>query len=69
MATVLKVVSHAIDPRLIAVVPGANNTKSLEDQDLTLDDMKTIEINEAFAVMPWYPPKSWVRAMKSQLKN
>ncbi|MGI6421291.1 MAG: hypothetical protein ACOX0N_03675 [Syntrophomonadaceae bacterium] len=52
MATVLKVVSHAIDPRLIAVVPAPTIQKALKIVDLTLDDMKTIEINEAFAAMP-----------------
>jgi acetyl-CoA C-acetyltransferase len=52
MATVLKVVSHAIDPRLIAVVPAPTIQKALKIMDLTLDDMKTIEINEAFAAMP-----------------
>jgi len=52
LATVVKVSSHAIKPREIAVVPAPTIQKALRETGLTLDDMKAIEINEAFAAMP-----------------
>ncbi|MEQ8200445.1 MAG: thiolase family protein [Syntrophomonadaceae bacterium] len=52
LATVLKVTSHAIEPRGIAVVPAPTIQKALRETGLTLDDMNAIEINEAFAAMP-----------------
>jgi len=39
-------------PEEIAVVPGQSIAKILERNDMTLDDIKLIEINEAFAAMP-----------------
>lgn len=52
MATVIRVISHAVDPRLIAVVPAPTIQKGLQVTGLKLEEIKTIEINEAFAAMP-----------------
>jgi len=58
LATVLKVVSHAIEPRGIAVVPAPTIQKGLKETGLSLDDIKAIEINEAFAAMPLVSTKA-----------
>ena len=52
LAQIIDVIAAARTPREIAVVPGQSIAKILERNDLTLDDMKLIEINEAFAAMP-----------------
>lgn len=52
LATVVTVVSHAMEPRGIAVIPAYTIQKALANANLTIDDMKLIEINEAFAAMP-----------------
>ncbi|NPV91894.1 MAG: thiolase family protein [Firmicutes bacterium] len=51
-ATVVKVQSIAITPREIAVAPAVAIREALKTTGLTLDDLKVIEINEAFAAMP-----------------
>jgi len=52
LATVLTVSSIAIKPREIAVAPAPAIRKALKVTGLKLDDIKLIEINEAFAAMP-----------------
>jgi acetyl-CoA C-acetyltransferase len=52
LAQIIDVIAQAREAREIAVVPGQSIAKILERNDLTLDDIKLIEINEAFAAMP-----------------
>src|SRR5271157_1881125 len=52
LATVVAVAASATLPREIAVIPAYTIQKALKQAGLTLDDMKLIEINEAFAVLP-----------------
>lgn len=52
LATVLRVASIARKPREIAVAPAPAIRKGLAMTGLNLDDIKLIEINEAFAAMP-----------------
>jgi acetyl-CoA C-acetyltransferase len=52
MATIVTVAASATVPREIAVIPAYTIQKALKQAGLTLDDMKLIEINEAFAVLP-----------------
>jgi len=50
-----KIVSYvciAGEPSQIAEIPGIAMQKALDKAGLTIDDMRLIEINEAFAVMP-----------------
>lgn len=51
-ATVVKVQSIALKDRYIAVAPAVAIKTALEATGLTLEDIKCIEINEAFAAMP-----------------
>ena len=52
LATIVAVAASATAPREIAVIPAYTIQKALKQAGLTLDDMKLIEINEAFAVLP-----------------
>lgn len=52
LATVLRVASIARPPREIAVAPAPAIQKGLALTNLKLEDLKLIEINEAFAAMP-----------------
>jgi acetyl-CoA C-acetyltransferase len=52
LATVLRVSSIAIKPREIAVAPVTAIQKGLAMTGLKLNDIKLLEINEAFAAMP-----------------
>jgi acetyl-CoA C-acetyltransferase len=52
LATVLRVSSIALKPREIAVAPAPAITRGLAVTGLKLEDIKLIEINEAFAAMP-----------------
>ena len=52
LATIVAVAAAARTPREMAVVPADTIQKALKQAGLTLDDMKLIEINEAFAVLP-----------------
>ena len=52
LAQIVDVVAGASNPREIAVVPALTIQKLLDRNGLTLDDVKLIEINEAFAAMP-----------------
>jgi acetyl-CoA C-acetyltransferase len=52
LATIVNIVASATDPRGIATIPAFTIQKSLDQAGLTIDDMKLIEINEAFAAMP-----------------
>lgn len=52
LAQIIDVIAQARAAREIAVVPGQSIAKILERNAMTLDDIKLIEINEAFAAMP-----------------
>ncbi len=52
LAQIIDVIAQARAAREIPVVPGTSIEKILERNDMTLDDIKLIEINEAFAAMP-----------------
>jgi acetyl-CoA C-acetyltransferase len=52
LATIVNIVAAATAPRGIAVIPAYTIQKALDQAGLTIDDMKLIEINEAFAAMP-----------------
>lgn len=52
LATLVDVVSIATKPREIAVAPAVAMKKALDKNSLKLEDLATIEINEAFAAMP-----------------
>ena len=52
LATIVNIVASATAPRGIAVIPAYTIQKALDQAGLTIDDMKLIEINEAFAAMP-----------------
>jgi acetyl-CoA C-acetyltransferase len=51
LATILSVASGASEPRRMAELPGFVIQKALQRASLTIDDMKLIEINEAFAAV------------------
>ena len=52
LAIIVTVAASATAPRDIAVIPAYTIQKALKQAGLTLDDMKLIEINEAFAALP-----------------
>jgi acetyl-CoA C-acetyltransferase len=52
MATIVDTAAAASSPREIPVIPARSIQKILDRNGLTIDDMKLIEINEAFAAMP-----------------
>jgi acetyl-CoA C-acetyltransferase len=51
LATIMSVASGASEPRRMAELPGFVIKKALKRSSLTIDDMKVIEINEAFAAV------------------
>jgi acetyl-CoA C-acetyltransferase len=51
LATIVSVASGASEPRRMAELPGFVIKKALERASLSIDDMKVIEINEAFAAV------------------
>jgi acetyl-CoA C-acetyltransferase len=51
LATIVSVASGASKPRRMAELPGFVIQKALERAGLSIDDMKVIEINEAFAAV------------------
>lgn len=51
LATIVSVASGASEPRRMAELPGFVIQKALKRADLSIDDMKVIEINEAFAAV------------------
>jgi acetyl-CoA C-acetyltransferase len=51
LATIVGVASGASEPRRMAELPGYTIQKALQKAQLTIDDMKVIEINEAFAAV------------------
>jgi acetyl-CoA C-acetyltransferase len=51
LATLLSTASGASEPRRMAELPGFVIQKALQKAGLTVDDMKIIEINEAFAAV------------------
>ncbi len=52
LATIVATLPTATAPRYIASIPGITIQKILAKAGLKIDDMKIIEINEAFAAMP-----------------
>ncbi|HUH64909.1 MAG TPA: thiolase family protein [Syntrophales bacterium] len=52
LATIITTAASATVPREIAVIPAYTIQKALKQAGLKLDDMKLIEINEAFAALP-----------------
>jgi acetyl-CoA C-acetyltransferase len=51
LATIVSVASKASEPRRMAELPGFVVQKALQRASLSIDDMKVIEINEAFAAV------------------
>jgi acetyl-CoA C-acetyltransferase len=51
LATIVSVASGASEPRRMAELPGFVIKKALERASLSIDDIKVIEINEAFAAV------------------
>jgi acetyl-CoA C-acetyltransferase len=51
LATIMSVASAASAPRTMAELPGYTIQKALQRANLTIDDMKVVEINEAFAAV------------------
>ncbi|MGD0820789.1 MAG: thiolase family protein [Desulfomonilia bacterium] len=51
LATIVSVASGASEPRRMAELPGFVIQKALQRASLSIDDMKVIEINEAFAAV------------------
>ena len=51
LATIVSVASGASEPRRMAELPGFVIKKALQRADLSIDDMKVLEINEAFAAV------------------
>jgi acetyl-CoA C-acetyltransferase len=51
LATIVSVASGASEPKRMAELPGFVIQRALERADLSIDDMKVIEINEAFAAV------------------
>ena len=51
LATIVSVASGASEPRRMAELPGFVIQKAVEKASLKIDDMKLIEINEAFAAV------------------
>jgi len=52
LGTIVTMARTCLKPRLLAEVPARAIEKSLSQANLTLDDMKLVEINEAFAAQP-----------------
>jgi acetyl-CoA C-acetyltransferase len=52
MATIVSAVTASMEARFLAAVPAPTIEKALKVADVTLDDIKLIEINEAFAALP-----------------
>lgn len=50
--TIVAMSSVALQPRIMPVSPGFAIKKCLDETKMTIDDMKFIEINEAFACVP-----------------
>lgn len=50
--TLVGISAIALQPRIMPVSPAFAIKKCLDDAKLTIDDMKVIEINEAFACVP-----------------
>ncbi|MGI6452274.1 MAG: thiolase family protein [Syntrophomonadaceae bacterium] len=69
--TVVKTSSIALAPRIMPVSPAFAIKKCLDDTGLTIEDMKFIEINEAFACVPLVSTKLLAnnRFLKSSYKE
>src|SRR4030042_2671069 len=52
LATILSVQSVATDPRMMATAPALVIEKAASEAGIRVDEIKLIEVNEAFAVMP-----------------
>lgn len=52
MATIVTTISTGADPRKLPIAPSVAIKAAFEKTGLTMDDMKIVEINEAFACVP-----------------
>jgi acetyl-CoA C-acetyltransferase len=69
LATIVTIVASATEPRGIAVIPAYTIQKALDQAGLTIDDMKLIEINEAFAAMPLVSTKILAKGDEKKWKE
>lgn len=69
LCTVVDSVSMCAQPDTIADIPGWSVLRLLEKTGLSLDDIKLIEINEAFAVMPLLSLKHVADGSAAKLKS
>lgn len=69
LATIVTIVASATAPREIAVIPAYTIQKALDRAGLTIDDMKLIEINEAFAAMPLVSTKILAKGDEKKWKE
>jgi acetyl-CoA C-acetyltransferase len=68
LCTIVDSVSLCDQPDRIADIPGWSILRLLEKTGISLDDIKLIEINEAFAVMPLLSLKHVAEGSESKLK-
>ena len=69
LATIVSVASGASEPRRMAELPGFVIRKALERASLTIDDMKIVEINEAFAAVTLVSTKILADRDKAKWKD
>jgi acetyl-CoA C-acetyltransferase len=69
LATILSVEAVAVEPRLLAWVPAPAIQKALDKANIRLEDLKLIEINEAFAAMPLVASKALAEGSESKLRS
>jgi len=69
IATVIDIAASATAAREIAVVPAITIQNVLDRNGLTIDDMKLIEINEAFAAMPLVATKVLAKGDEKKWKE
>ncbi|MDD5723813.1 MAG: thiolase family protein [Syntrophales bacterium] len=69
IATVIDIAASATAAREIAVVPAITIQNVLDRNGLTIDDMKLIEINEAFAAMPLVATKILAKGDEKKWKE
>ncbi|MCL5961334.1 MAG: thiolase family protein [Chloroflexi bacterium] len=68
LARIVSTASVCMDWRLIAVVPGPTILEALRRANLSLDEIKLIEINEAFAAMPLVSSKVMAEGDEDKLR-
>ncbi len=69
LAEILTAVPHATTPREIAAIPAFTIMKALKRVNMTIDEMRLIEINEAFAAMPLVSTKILANADEKKWKE